>query len=232
MKKIIVIPARLESKRLYGKSVMLAGGKTLLEWTYARATQSDADQVVVATDSSFIEQHCQAKGMDVVGTSVHHTNGTHRCADAIKQICNEPAIVVNLQVDEPLVDPAWLDSLVSMTRQTEIDIGTLVAIDHCSPEMMSDPNQVKVVCSYGRCHWFSRAPLIASQPHIGVYSYKSETLLKIADLKPSFYSTEESLEQLNWIECGFDITPYYVGKLPLSINTQSDFDKFKGMVEQ
>lgn len=229
MKKVIIIPARMDSKRLPGKPLLDIGGKPLLQWTYDIARKSIADDVIVATSDKVIIDYCVDMEMNCV--FAEGNNGTERCAEAVRLGIDELDIdvVVNLQVDEPLVSPNDLNclfNLVGRNPQLYANIYTLVA--PLEGEDASDKNVVKVVYSGGKCHWFSRASISGAYQHIGVYAYSKHVLLKIAKLPQSSLGKAESLEQLVWIETGScRIMPITIAKAPLSINTQEDLEKFR-----
>jgi len=234
-KKIVVIPARMASKRLPGKPMLEAAGKPLVQWTYEQARATIADQVIVATGDAEIVRHCQRNKMTWMLTAGDHPNGTSRIAEVFAklepEVQQQSTVVVNWQVDEPMVMPSDANSLMAMRVSS---IGTLVyrrlpnaaGASHCKSSGL-----VEVVWSNDRCHWFSHAPMQGAGIHVGLYSFTPFLLRTVSLLKPSRLAVLESLEQLTWLENGFVLKPVEIGSLPLSINTLEDWEKFKWLKE-
>ena len=230
---VIIIPARMASERFPGKPMAMAGGKPLLEWTWLRAQQTNCDHVLIATPDREIGQYCQDKGILWRPSSEELPTGTHRCADVAAHMKRKFDVVVDWQVDEPLVDPQAVDRLVDFVQNRRDVVGTLAA-----PFVWDEfynTNVVKVAVSKGenihpkdqnRCNWFSRGELGGSMAHIGVYAFGWHTLGDLGRMPPTMLSKAESLEQLAWIERGIRVFEVDA-KLPLSINTPEDFEKFK-----
>ncbi len=232
MKSMTIIPARLQSGRLPGKPLLKAGGKTLLGYVYGQASRVKVNQLAVASSDNEILDYCDENNMGRWLTRSTHLTGTHRCAEVIEKI--DVDVIVNWQCDEPLVDPQSVDMLIDTleirTESEKDDIATLVAPWEGKAD--SDPNVIKTAVSGGYCHWFSRAPLLGSMIHIGVYAFRAETLRKLGQLKPTKLSQAESLEQLAWLEAGFQIRAVEVDHAPLAINTQEDWDQFTKLHEE
>ena len=229
---IVIIPARMFSKRLPGKPLLVVGGSTILKNVYGVAKNSRADEVYVATGDKEICNYCQCNDMRYIFTSEDHPTGTHRCAEALEIIQRDRTIdnVINLQSDEPLILPESINILLSGVSNSLDCIWTISG--PLSVKAAWDDNVAKVVVSHhNMCMWFSRAPMRGAHHHIGIYGFRSQFLKKLARLKPSFLSTEESLEQIRWLEEGFPIGSLFVEDVPLSINTKEDFEEYKRMVE-
>lgn len=228
-RSIVVIPARMRSERLPGKPLLEAAGKSLVRWTYEQAKKTDADYVIVGTPDREIARHCQDNGMTWMVTSGEHANGTSRCMETYSRLRPEVKAcvrtVVNWQVDEPLIPPGCVDGLL---RQRMGSIGTLV---HPTVPLDSDRNQVKVVYSHNKCHWFSRAPMRGAGVHVGVYAFCPFLLQMVSLMKVSKHAEAEGLEQLTWVENGIVINPTEIETLPLSINSAEDWERFKAMKE-
>jgi 3-deoxy-manno-octulosonate cytidylyltransferase (CMP-KDO synthetase) len=175
--------------------------------------------VVVATDDERIHGHVKAFGGEVMMTSPLHVSGTDRCAEVAAALSFDNGVVVNIQGDEPFIEPEQIDLLVCLFEREDVKIGTLVKRIAIIEDLASN-TVIKVVRSVdGRALYFSRNPLPhlrGRQPedsldghaflkHIGIYAYRSATLLQIAQLPPSPLEQAEALEQLRWLEHGHAI---------------------------
>lgn len=242
MKTAIIIPVRLASTRLPNKALLNETGKTLLEHTVDAARQSKlADEVLMVLDKETAKH--DIPGWQVV-TSDTNRNGTQRAAEALRNNPDLGDIIVNLQVDEPLVTGEMLDKLIEqMYIPRYYDDGTAKSWDGSglptiatlvAPRqglVLPDYNKVGVAVEDGACHWFSRT-IASDMDHIGVYAYRREVLLALAKLHQSQLSKAESLEQLDWIVNGYDIAAVEVDEAPLSINTRSDYDQFVKLMKE
>lgn len=238
----MVIPARYGSTRFPGKPLaLLKDRKTLIQHVYENATGSLlASEVLVATDSEEILRGVAAFGGKAVMTAGGHPSGTDRAAEVAGAMdCD---IIVNVQGDEPLIRGDMIDSVIRLLEDGRADIGTLAKRIE-SPEEMLDPNVVKV--AFGRegfALYFSRAPIpyhrdlwkgLGSVPgshftaykHIGIYSYRKETLLRVSRLEPTALELAEKLEQLRALENGMRIK---VGETPyntIGVDTPEDLER-------
>ena len=226
----IVIPASMKSKRLPGKPLLVAGGKSLLQWTYERAREV-SDSVIIATGNTDVSSHCKSKGISHVLSSGSHSNGTSRVWEAIANYHGRLDFpIVNWQVDEPLLAPNEIRRLDQVDSSAMV--WTLVSL--LNGREKSDPNTVKVILIRdGVCQWFSRASMAGAFGHCGIYCYLTSLPLIESSQNSSrnTYSESEGLEQLDWIEAGISIKAKVMDELPLSINTKQDWDKFKSIVE-
>lgn len=261
MKILGVIPARFASTRFPGKPLVKIGNKTMIQHVYEQAQRAQSlSRLVVATDDERILQHVQSFGGEAMMTSETHRSGTDRCAEVVFHLDNEAIMqsdtptfysiapkknitlfdaVINIQGDEPFIDPSQIDKIADILRGGEFDIATLVkSIDN--DEFIDNPNIVKAVfSSEGRAIYFSRSPIpyLRDVPkhewaatgyffkHIGLYGYKTAVLSDIARLTPSHLEKVESLEQLRWLEAGYKIG---IGKTDLEtigIDTPEDLEK-------
>ena len=219
MKVIGIIPARYGSSRFPGKPLALIGDKTMIRRTYERAVQSSLDGVVVATDDKRIFDEVRNFGGRVVMTSADHKSGTERCCEALGMIWGNYDAVVNIQGDEPFIDPRQIDAVADLICLPDVSLATL-ANPINDLDRLTNPNVVKVVIdNEGNALYFSRQaiPFVRSaEPlqwldnaqylqHIGIYAYRSDVLRRIATLAPGRLEQAESLEQLRWLEHGFKI---------------------------
>ena len=219
MKILGVIPSRYGSSRFPGKPLVDLAGKSMIQRVYEGASQcSVLHKVIVATDDSRIFEHVESFGGNVIMTSDEHLSGTDRCGEVLSKF-PEYDVIVNIQGDEPLVNPAQLEELVAAFKLEKVQIATL-AIAVKSAQELFNPNRIKVVSdANGNALYFSRhaVPFGAQMPqdhwmdkfpytrHIGLYAYRSQTLRKLVKLKPCALEKQESLEQLRWMYYGYPI---------------------------
>lgn len=240
MKTAIIIPARYASQRLPGKPLLRATGKYLVQHVYERACQArEAEAVIVATDDPRIKAAVDSFGGRVVLTRPDHPSGTDRVAEVAQGL--DADIIINLQGDEPLVDPAVLDQLASLLkRDREAGMATL-AVPITALEQWQNPNCVKVVCDvHGRAIYFSRSPIpfvrdgvpdFGAQPpaflqHLGLYAYRRQFLLHLATLTPAPLEQVEKLEQLRVLSLGYRIQVGVVRHKGLGVDTREDYERF------
>ncbi len=246
MKTAIVIPARYASQRLPGKPLLRSTGKYLVQHVYEQACKAErVGQVVVATDDPRIVAAVQSFGGNVVMTRRDHPSGTDRIAEVADQL--EVDVIVNLQGDEPLVDPAGLDLLPDLLeRDPNADIATL-ATPITSRQQWLDPNVVKVVRDRrGRALYFSRSPIpyvrdgepsFTAQPptflqHLGLYAYRRSVLFRLAMEPPDLYEQQERLEQLRAMALGFRIAVGVVPNAGCGVDTREDYERFVHQYQQ
>ncbi len=209
-KAIGIIPARWGSTRFPGKPLHLIAGKPLLRHVWERCCRAAAlDSVIIATDDRRIANAASDWGAEVAMTSGRHRSGTDRIAEVAAQT-KQAAFIVNIQGDEPLVDPRLIDKLVAKLRSDrKIDMVT-AAHPFSNPAEASSPHQVKVVVDLsGRALYFSRSPIPHSGENIlrhqGIYAFRRETLLQFVKWKQSPLERAESLEQLRALENGVTV---------------------------
>jgi 3-deoxy-manno-octulosonate cytidylyltransferase (CMP-KDO synthetase) len=208
-----VIPARYKSTRLEGKPLVDILGKPMIQYVYAAASSARAlTAVVVATDDERIERAVRAFGGQVVMTRPDHQSGTDRVAEVAAD--RNVDIIVNIQGDEPLIDPRMIDECVQALQSSEgASLSTLMK--RVGEDSFHDPGVVKVVCdARGRALYFSRSLIPyprtrtaddAAFEHIGLYAYTKECLLRLSQLPPSRLELIEGLEQLRALENGIPI---------------------------
>ena len=245
---IAIVPARLASTRLPQKMLLAETGSCLFEHTARAVAASGAfERVVVATDSADIVAAADAAGIESVTTSPDHKSGTDRVAEAWRKLSaagERAGVVVNVQGDEPELDPKDLARVVAVFADTDVAIATLAA-PLSSDEEWKNPAVVKVVCdARGVALYFSRAAIpgrghgappiaardLPAQRHIGVYAFTPATLARCAALPPSRLEQAESLEQLRWLEAGERIRVVLALRAPAGIDTQDDYAAFVARV--
>ncbi len=249
MQFIGIIPARFASSRFPGKPLAKIGGKTMIRRVYEQALKCDLlNEVVVATDDDRIYEHVHSFGR-VVMTSTLHRSGTDRCLEAFNIINKQNAYsdedgLINIQGDEPFVDPGQIAQLAGMLQDPTKKIVSLVK-KISSPEAFNNPNVVKVVRSLnGKALYFSRTaiPYLRNDAmpaehlpdhaykHIGLYGFRISTLKKIAAMKAGALERTESLEQLRWMENGIDIYLSETFSESIAIDTPEDLKKITGIL--
>lgn len=241
MRVAIVIPARFASSRLPRKALLRVTGKYLVQHVYERATQARcAGRVIVATDDRRIEAAVRSFGGEAVMTRRDHPSGTDRVAEVARSLEGYDA-VVNVQGDEPLVDPAAIDRLPALLAADPDAAVATLAVPVRSGEVYRNPNCVKVVRSNGgRAMYFSRAPIPAvrdGEPdfaradapflhHLGLYAYRRDALQRLAALAPDPLEECEKLEQLRWLAAGVVIQVGTVAGAAGGVDTRADYDRF------
>lgn len=237
MRVLGVIPARYKSTRLEGKPLADILGKPMVQHVYENARRAATlDCVVVATDDERVQRAVAAFGGEVIMTSAGHSCGTERVAEAA--LHREGGIVVNIQGDEPLMDPIMIDECVGALRDNS-DVGLSTVKKRTSEAAFSDPSVVKVVCdASGRALYFSRSlipyprfrtPEFAVFEHIGVYAYTRDCLARLTRTAPSVLEQIEGLEQLRALENGIAIQVVetaFTGEL-VSVDTEADLERVR-----
>ncbi|RMH61807.1 MAG: 3-deoxy-manno-octulosonate cytidylyltransferase [Zetaproteobacteria bacterium] len=211
MRIAVGIPARYASSRFPGKPLAMLAGRPMLAHVIERARAADIGPVFVATDDTRIAEVAAREGVQVCMTKDTHRSGSERLAEAAVGIAAD--VIVNVQGDEPLIDPEAIRQVVHPFRDDPyVPMATLAQPLRASE--LHDPNVVKVVCNAkGRAMYFSRAPIpfprdgseVEALKHIGLYAYRREFLLIYAGLAPCALELSEQLEQLRVLYHGYDI---------------------------
>jgi len=238
VKILACIPARYGSTRLAGKVLAKDTGKFLIQHTYERACAASLpEKVIIAADDQRIAAAAKTFGAECILTSAEHKSGTDRIAEAVKDIDVE--IVINLQADEPEIDPQNIDYLAQLlVKNPDYPMATLAA-DFQNPEQVANPDIVKVItdCS-SRAIYFSRSPIPYDREkagigeiqqylrHIGIYAYRKQFLLKITALPQTKLEKIEKLEQLRAVENGFPILVGKVEHFCEGIDTPQQYTEF------
>lgn len=237
-----VIPARFASTRFPGKPLTVINGKTMIRRVYEQASASKKlSKVVVATDDDRIFNEVKSFGGEAVMTSDQHRSGTDRCAEVVTNVSGNWNAVINIQGDEPFIQPEQIDLLAGLFSDPDVKIGTLVK-KLSDPSDLDNPNTMKVVLdTKNNGLYFSRSciPFVRGAEksdwlkqhkfykHIGIYGYRTETLLEITKLAPGKLEIAESLEQLRWLENGYSIRTAFTELETISIDVPADLDKLK-----
>ncbi|HUP31206.1 MAG TPA: 3-deoxy-manno-octulosonate cytidylyltransferase [Usitatibacter sp.] len=243
----MLIPARMRSTRLPGKMLADIGGKPLVAWVAQRAAESGADEVVVATDHQEIADAVAAHGWRVCTTSAEHETGTDRLAEAVQLMgLGDAEIVVNVQGDEPLIDPRLVRKVAAeLALRPHASIATAVH-PIISADVFFDPNVVKVVIDTdGYAQYFSRAPIpyardafahtrallppeLPALRHIGIYAYRVGFLREYASLSPTPAERFEALEQLRALGHGRRIAvAFWNEAMEPGVDTKEDLERVR-----
>lgn len=245
----VLIPARMASTRLPRKPLADIGGLPMVVRVAQQATRSSAAQTVVAADRAEIVAACEAHGVKAILTRHDHANGSDRLAEACAALgLDGDAVVVNVQGDEPLIEPTLIDAVAgTLQAQPDCVVGTAAhAID--DPRDLGNPNVVKVVCDHaGRALYFSRAPIpwwrdgsaagapaigaIAPLRHIGIYAYRAGFLRRFPSLAVSPLEQIESLEQLRVLWHGERIAVHLsAAAAATGVDTPDDLERVRRIV--
>ncbi|CAN5327033.1 3-deoxy-manno-octulosonate cytidylyltransferase [soil metagenome] len=240
MKILGVIPARFASSRFPGKPLADLLGKSMVHRVYLQCKKSKLlSDIVVATDHQQIFDHVTGFGGNAVLTSDQHPSGTDRCREALELHAGSFDFVVNIQGDEPFIDPHQID-LLCKSLDAATELATLIQ-KIITLEQLLSPGEAKVVLNHKQeAMFFSRSPIPFVQKvdqkdwldhtqfyrHVGLYAYRNDILKKITQLPVSPLEKSESLEQLRWIENGFKIkTVETDAEEGLCIDTPEDLEK-------
>lgn len=248
MKFIGIIPARYASTRFPAKPLAMLGGKTVIQRVYEQVS-GVFDEAYVATDDERIEEAVKAFGGKVVMTSVNHKSGTDRCFEAYSKVGDGYDVIVNIQGDEPFIQPSQLEAVKACFDDSTTQIATLVKPFTPDDEFMAleNVNSPKVVVNKNmNALYFSRSIIpyqrnAAKQDwlkghtyykHIGLYAYRSEVLKEITSLPQSSLELAESLEQLRWLENGYTIKVGLTEVETIGIDTPEDLEKAETFLKQ
>jgi len=239
MKILGIIPSRYASTRFPGKPLADIKGKSMIQRVYEQSRKSKRlHEVIVATDDKRIFDHVLSFGGKVIMTSPEHQSGTDRCYETLTLCGQAYDAVVNIQGDEPFIDPQQIDTLCECLSGENVQLATLVRKTD-DPSEIHNINRIKVVLDKNNhALYFSRAAIPfmkGTQPgewgairpywmHIGIYGYRSETLKEITSLPVSGLEKAESLEQLRWLENGYRIKVAETTHESVSVDTPEDLE--------
>lgn len=243
MKILGIIPARFDSSRFPGKPLVDIAGKSMIQRVYEQSIQSSSlSKVVIATDDQRISEHVKGFGAEVIITSNKHLSGTDRCGEVAIHY-PEFEILVNIQGDEPLIDPRQIDLLCSCFENADTSIATLVKKIKSAEELFNENTPKVVLNNKLEAIYFSRSPIpfqrglnneqwLDAYPfykHIGIYAFRNSILSEITQLPVSSLEKAEALEQLRWIENGYKIKVAVTELESQAIDTPEDLQKILGL---
>ena len=238
MKFIGIIPARYASTRFPGKPLAMLGGKTVIQRVYEQAS-SVLEEAWVATDDERIFKAVEAFGGRVVMTRNDHKSGTDRIEEAAEKIGTDADVIINIQGDEPFIQPSQIETLKNLFENADTQIGTLGKRFE-SMAAAESPNSPKIVCDKrGFALYFSRSviPFVRGcertewlkhfpyLKHLGLYAYRREVLKEVTQLPQSPLELAESLEQLRWLENGYRIRVGLTDVETVGIDTPEDLQR-------
>ncbi|GLR18284.1 3-deoxy-manno-octulosonate cytidylyltransferase [Portibacter lacus] len=239
MTTAIIIPARYASTRLPGKALADINGKPLIQWVFEACKKvKNVDQVILATDHELVFNTAKSFGADAIMTSEDHKSGTDRCAEVAENLdCD---YIINVQGDEPFIDPNHLEAMNSyLYENPEIDILTLYHEISAASEILN-PSNVKLTKTIDqKVLYFSRAVIPYKRneqdnpyyKHVGIYAFRKDVLLKLAKLKPSMLENTESLEQLRWLENGYNIYALEIQGTSIGVDTPDDLKEARNFLK-
>lgn len=241
MKVIGMIPARYASTRLPGKPLKMIAGKTMIEHVFTRAQKARyLSEVVVATDDQRIKEQVEAFGGRAIMTSPHHQTGTDRLVEAVSHLnVGQADIIVNIQGDEPLLEPEMVDELIKPLLDDEQIVMSTLKHRITEEEEVNDVNVVKVITDQnGFALYFSRCPIpynrnkieVSYYKHIGLYAYRLWFLQKYAELKLTPLEKSESLEQLRALENGYRIKVVETNFQTIGVDSEADLKKVEEII--
>lgn len=246
MKILGVIPARFASTRFPGKPLVDIAGKTMIQRVYEKsASATTLNDLVVATDDQRIHDAVKAFDGNVVMTSSQHQSGTDRCAEVAEKITGYDA-VINIQGDEPLVDPNQINLVAACFNSADTQLATLVKVIRTAEELFNHNTPKVLLNTKNEALYFSRetVPFLRNYEkkdwlkhhtfykHIGIYGYTVEVLKEIAKLSVSSLEKAEALEQLRWLESGYRIKVSFTDSETLAIDTPEDLEKVLAVIQK
>ena len=244
MKFIAIIPARYASTRFPGKPLAVLGGKTVIQRVYEQVLKV-LNEAYVATDDERIFSAVEAFGGKAVMTRTDHKSGTDRIQEAVEKIGSSADVIINVQGDEPFIQPSQIETLMHLFDNPETQIGTL-GKPFDSMEGVENPNSPKIVTDNRgfalyfsrsiipyirgkeRNEWFGEYPFLK---HLGIYAYRREVLAEVTKLQQSSLEKAESLEQLRWLQNGYRIRVGLTDVETVGIDTPEDLQRAEAFLK-
>jgi 3-deoxy-manno-octulosonate cytidylyltransferase (CMP-KDO synthetase) len=245
MKILGIIPARYQSSRFPGKPLIDIAGKSMIQRVYEQCLKSSKlDKIVIATDDPRILDHVHSFGAEAIMTSTQHASGTDRCGEVAANFPDFD-VLINIQGDEPMIDPSQVDLLCSCFDKINTQIATLVKIINSQEELYNENTPKVIINKNLEAVYFSRQtiPFLRGKEsnswlenhtfykHIGIYGFRQQTLIEIIKLPLSSLELAESLEQLRWIENGYPIQTAITAIESQAIDTPADLEKLLAILK-
>lgn len=233
MKVVGIIPSRYGSKRLPGKPLLDILGKSMIQRVFEQCKKcNNLTNVIVATDDKRIYDHVKKFNGNVIMTEASHKTGTERCNEAANKLTEEFDVVVNIQGDEPFIDPFQITKLISVFNDRKTQIGTLVSPIKNKTIFKHKNTPKAILDEKGRAINFCREiPKNANKKfiyqHVGIYAYKKNILKEICSLPESNNEIKEQLEQLRWLENNYEIRTRITNFQNIAVDTKEDIEKIK-----
>ena len=234
MRGLAIIPARYNSSRFPGKPLADIMGISMIQRVYNQVTLCrDVNKIIIATDDERIAFHVKGFGGNVMITSKHHESGTDRCGEVIEKLKDHFDVVVNIQGDEPFIEPMQIQKLISLFENEEVEIATL-SKKITDYSIYKDVNKVKTIINkdnfainFVRNGDVSEEIFLQNDyfKHIGIYAFKQNTLEEIIQLPPSKNEKKLNLEQLRWLDSSYKIKVGITEFDPLSVDNSEDIEK-------
>ena len=226
MRSLVIIPARLNSTRFPEKPLININGKTMIQRVYEQVKKCKAaTDIIIATDDTKIYDHIKSFNGSVIMTLKSHLSGTDRCSEVVKKINKKYDVVINVQGDEPIINPKQITNVINSFVDTGNEIVTL-AKKISSHKIIEDPNTVKVIFNedmIATSFYRTQKKLPStSYKHIGIYGFKSEILSQICKLPFSENEVKNKLEQLRWLDNGYQIKIAKTDFDSIAIDTKED----------
>lgn len=241
LRALVVLPARIASTRLPRKMLLAETGLPLFVHSARNAAECAlVSKVVVACDDPEVQKIGEGLGIEMIPTRPEHPSGTDRVREAFMKVGGTWDVVLNVQADEPDLDPRDLSTLIEVFHDSDVQAATLGA-PLTDPEEMLSPSVVKVVSdSSGDALYFSRSPIPSSshsregapspmqaaRRHVGVYAFRPEALVRFCDLPVGLIEQTENLEQLRWLEAGHKMRVQPARRAARGIDTRTDYEAF------
>ena len=240
-----IIPARYASTRFPGKPLAVLGGKTVIQRVYEQV-KNELSEVYVATDDKRIFKCVESFGGKAVMTRTDHQSGTDRIQEAVEKTGTHADVIINVQGDEPFIQPSQIQTLMQLFDDPSTQIGTLGKLFE-SIEAVDNPNSPKIVTDNRgfalyfsrsvipyirgkeRQEWFGKYPFLK---HLGVYAYRREVLAEVTKLPQSSLEKAESLEQLRWLQNGYRIRVGLTDVETVGIDTPEDLQRAEAFLNQ
>ncbi len=238
LKILGIIPARYDSARFPGKPLAAINGKTMIQRVYEQCKKAKSlTNVIIATDDERIYSVVKEFGGNVVITSSTHLNGTSRCAEVAENLNEQFDYIINIQGDEPLINPNQIDELAVLFQDENAEIVTQVK-NETDLSLFGNKNIVKAILDennyavdFKRIIQFKDYNSAQFYKHIGIYGFQTNLLLKLVKLTPTENELEHHLEQLRWIDNGFKIKAGITEHESISVDTKEDLEKVIGLLQ-